>query len=106
MLRQRHANYYEAILQIRPAQDEIIQFVLRYLENRKDCQISRVSKLKTGIDMYLTSQRVALALGKKLKQYFKGSTITISRTVHHTDRHTSKVKYRVTILFRMKQQDI
>ena len=100
MLKQRHSKYYEAILQIRPATDELVQFVIKYLEQRKDCQISNVEELKTGLDIYLTSQRVALALGKKLKERFKGILI-ISRQLHHRDKFTSKDVYRVTVLFRL-----
>src|SRR3989344_3659133 len=104
MLKQRHSKYYEAILQIRPATDDVMQFILGYLESRKDCQISNTAGLKTGIDLYLTSQRVALALGKKMKEHFKGSTLKISRSIHHRDRFTSKDVYQVTVLFRLPKQ--
>ncbi len=101
MLRQRHSKYYEAILQIRPITDEVMQFVLKYLESRNDCQISNAVELKTGIDLYLTSQRATLAMGKKMKERFKGSTLKISRSIHHRDKFTSKDVYRVTVLFRL-----
>lgn len=99
----RHSNYYEAILQLRPADGDILSFVDEFLSNRKDCKISQVKELKTGVDLYLTSQRAARALGTKLKRRFKKGKLVTSRALHHQDRQTSKIVYRVTILFRLEQ---
>lgn len=101
---QRHALYYEAILQLRPAPPKLLAYVYSFLE-AKGVSIPRQEKLKTGIDMYLSSNRAALALGKRLKSAFPGKLV-LSRALHSTDRQTSKVKYRVTVLFRLEQEDL
>ncbi len=106
MRKQLHSRYYEAILQLRPESVEVINFVDEFLSRRGDCKITQIKTLKTGIDLYLTSQRAARALGGKLKRRFKNGELTLSRSLHHRDRFTSKEAYRVTVLFRMKQQDI
>lgn len=94
-----HSNYYEAIIQLRPLKQSILDFIITDIKKRDDVKITKIEKLKTGIDLYLTSQRFARALGKKLKKSFKGELKT-SRSLHSTDRNTSKKLYRVTVLFR------
>ncbi len=96
-----HSKYFEAILQIRPADPDVIDFVAGYLSQREDCSISKMVEFKTGLDVYLTSQKVALALAKQMQARWKSAKKLISRAVHHTDHNTSKVVYRVTILFRL-----
>jgi len=94
-------QYFEAKLQLRPFNKEIYDFVLRQVAKRKNVFISKEVKLKTGIDIYLTSQRFARSLGKKLKDTFKGE-LKITRTLFSRDRLKSKLVYRGTVLFRMK----
>ena len=76
-------------------------FITNYLSQRDDCRVSHMVEHKTGLDIYLTSQKIALAMSKKMKEHWKSAKKVISRAVHHTDHHTSKVVYRVTILFRL-----
>lgn len=97
-----HANYYEAIIQLRPYTDEVVRFIRDQINKREGVFITKEQTLKTGIDFYVTSQRFATALGKKLKDNFKGE-LKITRSLHTQDRQTSKKVYRVTILFRLKQ---
>lgn len=91
--------YYEAILQLRPAKKELIDFVKKKIEEREDVFISKTVELKTGIDFYLNSWRFAVSLGKMLKKSFGGNT-KLSRTLFTQSRQTSKKVYRVTVLFR------
>jgi len=102
---QKHANYYQAIIQLRPAEDKLVNYTLDYLENKEHVTISKTEKLKTGIDLYISSNHAAMALGKKLKQVFPG-TLTLSRALHTRDRQTSKDLYRVTVLFRLKTEGL
>jgi len=102
---QRHALYYQAIIQLRPANERLIEYTLNYLKNKEDVTIAKREKLKTGIDLYISSNRVALALGKRLKQVFPGE-LTLSRELHTRDRQTSRDLYRVTVLFRLQHEHL
>lgn len=93
-------HYYEAIIQLRPYKPEVYEFITQQIKNRKDIFISKVNELKTGIDIYISDQRFARSLGKKLKNKFKGKLV-LSRKLHTVSRRTSKPLYRVTILFRL-----
>ena len=95
----RHSNYYEAKIQLRPLKQNILDFIITHVKSRNDVSIAKIEKIKTGIDIYLTSQKFARALGKKLKKSFKGE-LKMSRSLHSTDRNTSKKLYRATVLFR------
>lgn len=101
MQSQQHTNYFEAILQLRPSTRRILDFVNSQISKRGNVRISKIVQLKTGLDLYLTDQRFAQALGKKLKNTFKG-TLTASKTLHSRDRETNKDQYRVTICFRLQ----
>jgi len=97
------SSYYEAILQLRPDNDEVRRFVVNRLKERKNLFISKAVKTKTGVDLYLSDQRFARALGKKLKKSFKGKLI-MSRTLHTRNKQTSKNVYRVTVCFRLDEK--
>lgn len=93
-------SYFEAIIQLRPYNTEVLNFVKKKIEKRENVEISKEVKLKTGIDLYLTSQRFARALGKKLKKTFKGKLV-LTRKLHTISKKTGKPLYRVTVLFRL-----
>lgn len=100
----RHANYYEAILQLRPYNKKLVDFIVKKIIERKNVYIVKEVHLKTGIDLYLTDQRFARALGKQLKRHFKGKLI-LSRKLHTRDRQTSRNIYRVTVCFRLDEPE-
>ncbi len=97
-------QYFEAILQLRPENKKVLEFVKNQLQNSKT-KISKEVKEKYGLDLYLTSQRFAIALGRKLKRRFKEGEIKISRSLHTRDKLTSKLVYRVTVLFRLEDKE-
>ena len=98
-------NYYEAIIQLRPYDDKVFLFIQKELKNKKsvDVFISKVEELKTGIDIYLSSQKFARSLGERLKRQFKGWKLTITRKIFACNRLTSKTLYRATVLFRKEK---
>jgi NMD protein affecting ribosome stability and mRNA decay len=102
----RHANYFEAIIQLRPAQEDMLKYVHKQILKRKDVTISRQDVLKTGMDIYISSRKFAMALGKKLKKAFPNGTLTLSRTLHSQDPQSGKKRYRVTVLYRLKQEPL
>ena len=102
MRRSTHNNYYEATLQIRPFNQKVLQYVVNEVEKRKDVFIAKTEELKTGVDIFLSSQRFTRTLGKKLKDRFEGA-LTISKKINRRDRQTGGILYRATVLFRLKQ---
>src|SRR3989344_5989149 len=101
MKNKKHDNYFEAILQLRPATDEVVNFVKNEIENQDYVFISKIVELKTGIDIYLSSNNFAKGLGKKLKHRFKTGILKYSSTLHTRSKLTSKDLYRLTVSFRL-----
>lgn len=97
-------QYFEGILQLRPENKEVLDFVKNQLQNSKT-KISKEVREKYGIDIYLTSQRFTVTLGRRLKRRFKEGEIKISRSLHTKDKLTSKNVYRVTVLFRLEDKE-
>ncbi len=95
-----HKDYYEGILQLRNPDGDVIKFVKKRIDKRKDVFITKEKKIGDGIDLYLSSQRFLRALGKKLKQNFPG-ILKESRHLHTKKRITSRDIYRVNILFKL-----
>ena len=95
---------YQGILQLRPFDSKVYNFVLKQIKNRNDCFITNEVKQKTGLDIYLTSNQFLIALGKMLKKRFKGTT-KVSSSIYSRDRQTSKALYRVTVCFRMHKDE-
>ncbi len=93
------SGYYQSILQLRPCTEEIFNFVLNQIKKNK-ITIGKKVELKNGLDLYLSSNKLTLALGKKLKKSFRGS-LKISKKLFTKDRLTGKRVYRVTVCFRL-----
>lgn len=98
---ERHANYFEAIIQLRPPTDEIVSFIINQCKKKGEA-ITRVEEIPAGIDLYITSQKFARSLGPKLKRVF-GGELKITKKVFGQDRLKSKTLYRATVLFRPRQ---
>ena len=96
----KHQGYFKAVIQLRPASEDLVRFVYDSVKKKQAAWIAREELLKTGTDIFISDRHLALAIGKQLKRQFKG-TLTLSRTIHTRDRETSKDIYRVTVLFRL-----
>ena len=103
--RQSNRNYYEAIIQLRPENKKLLDFVINQIQinNKQDVFISQEYHKKYGTDLYISSRKFATLLGKRLKKSFKGELIT-SRTLWSRDRQSGKGIYRVTICFRLEEE--
>ena len=99
----RHSQYFEAILQLRNPNDELINFVRNQVKKR-GATIAKVKTLKNGVDMYISDQRFTRAMGNKMKKAFKGE-LKMSRKIFTRNKQTSKDVYRVTVLFRMADDE-
>ena len=91
---------FAAILQLRPARADIVEFVFNELKRKGDVFITKEINFKTGIDLYLTSSSFAKSLGERLKRKFKGK-IMLSRSLYGYNMEKSKEVYRLTVCFRL-----
>lgn len=99
-------KYFEAVIQLRPYNQEVFDFIEAEIRQRNNLEIfiSRIVELKTGIDIYLSSQRYARTLGQRMKRKFKQGSLLITSKMHTRDRMRSRELSRATILFRLKAQ--
>lgn len=91
-------DYYEAIIQVRPDNKKLTEFLKKFLITKK-CTIAKEINKNYGIDYYVSSKRIIRPLQREVKKRFKCSTI-ISTKLHTRHRLTSKKVYRVTLLIR------
>ncbi len=97
-----NSQYYEAIIQVRPADETILYYAVNLIEKRKNVHISKIMTNKFGYDVYVSDRKYALAIGKKLKARFNGILKT-SRILYGYERQSSKNKYRVVVCFRLNE---
>jgi len=95
-----HSEYYEAIIQVRPADQEVLNFIYSKVYDRKAVFISKEIKVKTGIDLYISDQKFARSLGIRLKKVF-GGTVKSTRSLYTFNKNESKKVYRVTVCYRL-----
>ena len=97
---EKHNQYFEGILQLRNADNEVLDFVLNLIEKRDSALLSKKEKVTNGFDIYLASQSFLQHIGKQLKKHFHGE-LKISARLYTRSKITAKDVYRVTVLFRM-----
>lgn len=102
-LRQSNRGYFEAIIQLRPDNKELLSYVKKQLEKNL-IDISKEIHKKYGTDLYISSRKFAMHLARRLKRSFKGELIT-SRTLFSRDRQSGKGVYRVTVCFRLEKEE-
>ncbi|MBI2542225.1 hypothetical protein HYV80_05950 [Candidatus Woesearchaeota archaeon] len=95
------SNYFQGILQLRDANDEVLAFVHGQIKKKGDVFVTKAVKFPNGFDLYLTSQKFIRSLGKKLKENF-GGELKISSTLHTKSRQ-GKDLYRINALFRLSK---
>ena len=93
-----HSGYYEAVIQVRPRKKNIEQFIEDTISGTK-AKITRVKSLKTGIDFYISSWKVALAVSKSMTEKFGGS-YSVSRKIFGMHKSKGRVVYRSAISYR------
>ncbi len=94
-------DYYEAIIQIRPSNKNLLDYIENQVKKKGDVFISKRIVKDYGTDLYLTCRRFALVLARRVKRNFK-CEVKSTRTLYTRNRQTSKDVYRVTVLFRFK----
>lgn len=96
--------YWEGVIQVRPKDKEVVNFIRKQVGKRTDVRISKELFFKYGADIYLTSQKFTRDLGRKLKNNFYGE-LKITKKIYGLDRQRSKSLYRATVLFRLKPKE-
>ncbi|MCK4327570.1 MAG: 60S ribosomal export protein NMD3 [Candidatus Diapherotrites archaeon] len=108
----KSGNYYEAILQLRPAGREIdlqrMRSALMFLRNearamvKKDrkAEIFRYEMVKNGVDVYFGSARAAKVALQHLQATYR-PTVKESYTLKGVDKETGKKRYSVTYSVRL-----
>jgi len=100
----RSDGYYQAVIQIRPRDKEVLTYVRNQIRKKSGVEISKEVFYKYGIDVYVTDQKFARNIGQKLKKVFKGD-LKITKTIYTRDRQTSREVYRGTVLFRRQKEE-
>ncbi|MFH1592898.1 MAG: NMD3-related protein [Candidatus Woesearchaeota archaeon] len=103
MRKEYHADYFQAIVQLRPADEELMKFFEKRI-SKTGAWISKKKFLKTGVDYYISSNKIARQIGKMMTRSFKGE-LKESKKLYSRDRQTSKNVYRVTVCFRLKEEE-
>ena len=85
--------YYEAKLQLRPKNEELLEFTLKTIEPVK------VIEYKFGYDIYIKSKQAAFNISNDLKKEF-GGEVKITRSIFGGG-YGKKIVYRYTFLFRL-----
>ena len=93
----KHALYFEATLQLRLINKEIIDYVENQFR-KAHIPIVDSGEVKNGMDYKVADKRFTRALGKKLRQRY-GGQVKETATLH--TKIKGKDAYRVTVLYRM-----
>jgi NMD protein affecting ribosome stability and mRNA decay len=99
-------QYYEAVLQVRSSNfdilDKSIEFLKKRVENlrHKGMFINKVEREDDGYDLYVTNKSIAQHLGRELQDLFGGEYKSSAR-LFSKNKQTSKNIYRVAIFVRL-----
>ncbi|QQG39208.1 MAG: hypothetical protein HYS32_02005 [Candidatus Woesearchaeota archaeon] len=96
-----HKNYFEAIIQVRPFKEEVLDFIRNQVKKSEKDFISKEVKLKEGVDVYVSSRKLGVQIARKLKRSFKGE-VKVTKSIYGYNRAKSKHIHRLTILFRLE----
>ncbi len=99
MKQQRTSDYFEGILQIRNGSKELLDWIQTRIKEEGKAKVAKAKKVTNGVDLYITDQHYLQNLGRKIKEHQNG-ILKVSRRLHTQDKMTSKIIYRVTVLFK------
>ncbi|MFH1210969.1 MAG: NMD3-related protein [archaeon] len=99
-----HGAYWEGVIQVRPKDKEVIDFIRAQVKKKGGAKISKELYFKYGADIYITSHKIARDIGRKLKGAFKGDLV-VTKKIYGYDNLKSKSIYRATVLFRVKEKE-
>jgi NMD protein affecting ribosome stability and mRNA decay len=94
---------YQAIVQIRPKDEKLLNFVKSEVE-KENAEVTDMFERKEGMDVLISSSRAAFGLSKKFKKRFGGET-KITRSLIGENKLKGKLIYRLTVLLRLKKEE-
>jgi nonsense-mediated mRNA decay protein 3 len=100
-----HNQYYEAILQLRSPTKKTLDFIDSKLLKNTRVTVAKIEKVRSGLDIYLSSQKFARNFGNELLKKF-GGELKISERLYSRNRQTSKLIYRVTVFFKPPEFEV
>ncbi len=89
---------------MREINEAVADFVVNDIKKYGDdfIKITKIVKLKNGVDLYITSKKYLQKIAKKLVAHF-GGEYNISPQLFTKDRHSGKEVYRINVLFKMPE---
>ncbi len=97
----RNPQYFEGVLQLRNPTEEVFQMIKSQMKKDGKVWVAKEVPLKTGVDLYLSSNKFLKMIGKKLKKTFPKGELKLSKSIFTRDHQTSKEVYRGTVCFRL-----
>ena len=99
-MKERPKDYFEGVLQIRGGSQELLSWIHDRIKTDGKARVAKEKKVTNGVDVYLSDQHYLQNLGRQLKRKFTGILKT-SKRLHTVHKMTSKLLYRVTVLFKV-----
>lgn len=98
--KKKNSSYYEAVMQIRPKNNKLLNFIKQDLASDRKTFITKQEEKKFGYDLYITSKNYLQSVLPKIKKKFNTET-KISTTLY--GRKDGRNVYRITALIRLKE---
>ncbi len=101
-MRETNEQYFEGILQLRNHNEEVLVEIDKRLEKvaSKGISVSKVKKVKNGVDLYFNNKKYIQKLGQELQKKF-GGILKVSPKLFSRDKQSGKELYRVNVLLRL-----
>ncbi|MBI4448750.1 hypothetical protein HY641_01850 [Candidatus Woesearchaeota archaeon] len=95
----KHPDYFEGCLQLRNPNPDLIAYVQRQLRENPDVHIAKEIPQPDGVDLWMSSNKFLLKLGKGLAEAYNGD-LKVTNRLHTKNRLTSRDVYRMTVYFK------
>ncbi len=97
---QKHPSYFEGVLQLRNPNQEVLNYINAQFKKEPEVRIAKEIRQPNGVDLWLSSNKFLMKLGRGLNETFQGELKVTSR-LFSTNRLTSKNVYRMCVFFRV-----
>jgi len=98
--KKKNSSYYEAIIQVRPKDEKLLNFIKKDIGTSKKSHITKFEESKHGYDLYVTDKSYIKNILPKVSSKFNIES-KFSRTLF--GKKEGKLVYRVTLLLRLKE---
>lgn len=96
--RTQGTKYFEAVLQIRPAREDVLEFVRAEIHKQEHKGVfnNKETEVEDGLDIEITNQTYAKVLAKKVTDHF-GGTMKKNEKLFSRSRKTSRDIFRLAV---------